>query len=140
MQRERALEILKALADGVDHTTGEQLPVGSLYQHPDTVRALYCAIQIMENAPAPRQPAAPRERSSARLNAGRPWTEEEEARLAQAFDAGTPIEALSQAHQRSRWAIEARLARLGKIPEPQNTRFPIRRPAAAQAPAVYSAR
>ena len=139
MQRERALEILRTLADGVDHTTGEQLPVGSLYQHPDTVRALYCAIQIMESVRPPKQPTTPREHS-AQLNAGRPWTEEEEARLTQAFDAGTPIEALSQAHQRSHWAIEARLARLGKIPEPQNTRFPIRRITAAQAPALYSAR
>ena len=139
MQRERALEILRTLADGVDHTTGEQLSASSLYQHPDTVRALHHAIQALESAGLPRPPAVARERG-AQLNAGRPWTEEEEARLTQAFDAGTPIEALSQAHQRSRWAIEARLARLGKIPEPQRARFPIRRITAAQAPALYSTR
>jgi len=139
MQRDKALEILRALADGVDHITGEQLPTGSLYQHPDIVRALYCAIQVMESARPPRQPAAPRA-DSARLNAGRPWTEEEETRLAKSFDAGTPIETLAQEHQRSRWAIEARLARLGKIPEPPGTRFPIRRNTAAQAEALYSTR
>lgn len=138
MQRDRALEILKALADGVDPTSGEQLPAGSLYQHPDTVRALYCAIQSMQSARPPKQPTAPRT-DSTQLNAGRPWTEEEEARLARAFDAGTPIEALAQEHQRSRWAIEARLARLGKIPEPPGARFPIRRNTAAQAQAPYSA-
>jgi hypothetical protein len=139
MQRDKALEILKALADGVDHITGEQLPAGSLYQHPDSVRALYCAIQTMESARPPRQPAVLRA-SGAQLNAGRPWTEEEETRLAKTFDAGTPIEALAQEHQRSRWAIEARLARLGKIPEPTSTRFPIRRNTAEQAPALYSTR
>jgi hypothetical protein len=139
MQRERALEILRTLADGVDFTTGEQLPAGNLYQHPDTVRALYCAIQAMESARPPRQSAVPRT-DSAQLNAGRPWTEEEEARLAAAFDAGTSIDALAQEHMRSRWAIEARLARLGKIPEPANARFPIRRNTAAQMHALYSTR
>ena len=49
-----------------------------------------------------------------------------------------PIEALAEEHKRSRWAIEARLARLGKIPEPPGARFPIRRNTAAQARAVYS--
>jgi hypothetical protein len=89
--------------------------------------------------PPPRQSAAPRT-DGAQLNAGRPWTEEEEARLAAAFDAGTGIEALAQEHKRSRWAIEARLARLGKIPEPANARFPIRRNTAEQMHALYSAR
>ena len=44
-------------------------------------------------------------------------------------------------NQRSRWAIEARLAKLGKIPEPPaGLRFPIRPPAAAQPRAAYSPR
>lgn len=139
MQRERALEILRTLADGVDYTTGEQLPADNLYQHPDTVRALYCAIQIMERARPSGQSIVSRA-DDAQLNAGRPWTQEEEARLAAAFDAGTGIEALAQEHKRSRWAIEARLARLGKIPEPANVRFPIRRNTAAQMHALYSVR
>ncbi len=139
MQRERALEILRTLADGVDFTTGEQLPAANLYQHPDTVRALYCAIQALESARPPRQSTVPRT-EGAQLNAGRPWTEEEEARLAAAFDGGVGIDTLAQEHKRSRWAIEARLARLGKIPEPANARFPIRRNTAAQMHALYSTR
>ena len=139
MQRERALEILRTLADGVDFTTGEQLPAGNLYQHPDTVRALYYAIQAMESARASKQSTVSRT-DGTQLNAGRPWTEEEEARLAAAFDAGVSIDALAQEHKRSRWAIEARLARLGKIPEPGNARFPIRRNTAAQMHALYSTR
>jgi hypothetical protein len=61
--------------------------------------------------------------------------------LGKAFDAGKPIEQLAEEHKRSRWAIEARLAKLGKIPEPPaGVRFPLKRNAAAQPAASYLAR
>ena len=56
MERDKALGILKALADGIDPATGEQFPAGSPYQYPDTVRALYQAVHALEG------PAQPRER------------------------------------------------------------------------------
>ena len=40
MQKDKVLEILTALSDGVDPSTGELFPDGSPYQHPDKVRAL----------------------------------------------------------------------------------------------------
>lgn len=138
MHKDQALEILKALSDGVDPGTGERFPDGSPYQHPDTVRALCFAVQLLQSMRGPKQPAAPRP-DSPHANAGSPWTQSEEAQLASAFDAGVTIEELAQQHKRSRWAIEARLVRLGKIPEPASpSRFPIKKNTASERPAVYA--
>ena len=141
METEKTLRILKTLADGIDPATGEQFAAGSTYQHPDTVRALFSAIRMLENPSAPAaSPPAPARQASAPMaakpgmeNSGRPWSEEEDARLGSTYDAGRSIEELAGIHKRSKWAIEARLARLGKIPEPPS-RFPAR-----NAPAVASA-
>jgi len=127
MNDERALTILQALANGADPASGATLPAESPYQHPDTVRALYRAIRALETA-LPK--AASREKESKerrpageqRGNAGKPWSPEDDARLAADFDAGQPMEALAIAHGRSRFAIEARLAKLGKVPMPAGVR------------------
>jgi len=130
METAKTVEILKTLAEGIDPGTGEQFPAGSAYQQPDTMRALFAAIRMLENpavtpSRAPSQAAAAPTGKSAPQNAGRPWSEEEDARLGTTYDAGKSIEELAGIHKRSKWAIEARLARLGKIPEPP-TRFPVR--------------
>ncbi|MGQ0579688.1 MAG: hypothetical protein ACT4PQ_12380 [Betaproteobacteria bacterium] len=122
MEREKTIEILKALAEGIDPGTGEHYPAGSPYQHPDTVRALFAAIRGLENpAPHPEKTDAPRQDKSGKPapeNAGRPWSQEEDSRLGQAYDSGKSVEELAQMHKRSKWAIESRLARMGKIPAP----------------------
>jgi hypothetical protein len=118
MNDERALATLQALASGTDPLTGAAFPADSPYQHPDTVRALYRAIRALEagasrsKRPAPNQPS----------NSGKPWSPGEDAQLVSAFDRGQPMEALAVAHGRSRFAIEARLAKLGKIPMPAGVR------------------
>ena len=140
METARTVEILKALAEGTDPGTGEPFPAGSSYQHPDTVRALFAAIRMLEKpaataaSPASVSAGATSTGRSAPENAGRPWSEEEDARLGRTYDAGKSIEELAGMHKRSKWAIEARLARLGKIPEPP-TRFPARNSAGNNATA-----
>ncbi len=130
METEKTLAILRNLADGIDPGTGEKFPAASAYQHPDTVRALFSAIRLLET-PSSR-PAKPMAASArpAPENAGRAWSEEEDARLGGGYDSGKSIEELAAVHKRSKWAIESRLARLGKIPEPPS-RFPARNPANA---------
>ncbi len=126
MERDKALGILKTLADGIDPNTGERFPAGSPYQDSDTVRALYYAVQALTN------PAQAGERSATQKNqpenAGRPWSDEEEAQLGQAFESGKTVLDLAQEHKRSRIAIEARLVKLGKISAPQSgtMRYPIK--------------
>lgn len=139
MEMEKTIAVLRALADGVDPGTGEAFAAGSAYQHPDTVRALFSAIRTLEGtAGDPRQaatkPAATAPGKPAPENAGRPWSQEEDTRLGGGYDSGKSIDELAAVHKRSKWAIESRLARLGKIPEPPS-RFPARNGAASGASA-----
>jgi len=126
MERDKALGILKTLADGIDPGTGERFPVGSPYQNSDTVRALYYAVQSLTNSAQSEERNATQKAQP--QNAGRPWSDEEEAQLGQAFESGKTILDLAQEHKRSRIAIEARLVKLGKISAPQSgtMRYPIK--------------
>jgi hypothetical protein len=126
MEKAAALKILQQLADGTDPHTGKTFGADSPYQHPDTVRALFVALRALDapaaaTAPAGKQrTAAPAE--NAPSNSGKPWSDDEDKALAAAFDAGKKILELATAHQRSRFAIEVRLAKLGKIEPPANMR------------------
>ncbi len=118
MNDARALATLQALANGTDPVTGATFPAGSPYQHADTVRALYHAIRALEVAAG----GAKRPARNAPGNSGKPWSPGEDAQLISAFDAGQPMETLATTHGRSRFAIEARLAKLGKVPMPAGMR------------------
>ena len=122
MEKQAALKIIQQLANGIDPHSGEVFRPDSPYQHPDTVRALFIALRALEGEtqPAHRPRAAGNE--NAPQNAGKPWSGDEDQALASAFDAGKKIPELAAQHQRSRFAIETRLAKLGKIPPPANMR------------------
>lgn len=113
MEAIKALEILRPIAEGIDPHTGEMFPMGSPYQHPDTVRALYAAIKALEG----RQ-ASERRRSNLPENAGQPWSPTEDATLCEAFDSGTAISKLAEVHRRTSGAIQSRLIKLGKMELP----------------------
>jgi hypothetical protein len=112
MEKDHALKILTALANGVHPATGEVFAADSAYQHPDTVRALVEAIRALEGGPPS---GAERKPSEMPANTFVRWTPEEEERLAAGFDAGRSSAELARLHNRSRAAIEARLLKLGKI-------------------------
>jgi len=141
MEKEQALRILNALANGVHPATGEKFAADSPYQHPDTVRALFVALRALDAPPAQ---TASRQRAAATgenapSNSGKPWSDDEDKALAAAFDAGKKILELATAHQRSRFAIEVRLAKLGKIEPPANMRgHGTKTNAAASDTAAYS--
>ena len=97
--------ILKRLADGLDVATGEPLPPESQYNRPEAIRALFTAIEALEAKDSPPK-------------AGGPWSAEEEIRLVRGFDAGTAIQDLAAAHERTAGAIRSRLVKLGKIDAP----------------------
>jgi hypothetical protein len=109
MDESKALTILAALADGVNPLTGEVFPADSPYQSAEIVRALYCAARVLD-AGKRRTPRAGMPR-----NAGKPWSEEEDRRLLEAFDHGEALEALAQNHARTRAGIQARLERHGRL-------------------------
>ena len=125
MEKADALKIIQQLADGIDPHTGKAFGADSPYQHPDTVRALFVAVRALDAPPAAQ--TAPKQRTAAAAetapsNSGKPWSDDEDKALAAAFDAGKKILELATAHQRSRFAIEVRLAKLGKIEQPANMR------------------
>ena len=115
MDREQAVKILNALANGVHPATGEVFAADSPYQHPDTVRALFEAVRAMESGRSAPVPSEERKGGDMPANTFVRWTPEEEERLAAAFDAGRTSAELAKLHNRSRAAIEARLLKLGKI-------------------------
>ncbi len=125
MDTPRAIELLRALADGHDPFTGQSFPPGSPYQQADIVRALYCAIEALDgsNAKTASRPAkaAP---DPSRPAAGKPWTPEEEKHLRDAFASNPSIPELAEAHGRTRGAISSRLVRLGLIEPPAHSQFP----------------
>ena len=109
MDEARALNIVTALANGVNPQTGEVFPGDSPYQSAEVVRALFVAIRAMQAQPAARR------RPDAPANAGKAWTEEEDGELLKAFDRGDPVTTLAQAHARTPMGIQARLERHGRL-------------------------
>lgn len=105
MELRQAKALLTELADGVDPLTGECLPADSVCNRPEIIRALHCVLQYVSERP--KRPALP--------NAGKPWTEEDEAALMQMFDTGSTIAEISAQFQRTNGAIVRRLERLGRL-------------------------
>ena len=112
MHASEAIEIVEALANGVNPTTGELFEESSPYNHPSVIRALFLALKALERL-------QDRERRDRELpdKAGTPWSSEEDHRLLEAFDQGIDVHELAERHSRTRGAIAARLVRLGRIPE-----------------------
>lgn len=98
MEIERAREIIKQLADGVDPTTGEVLPRESVYNKPEVIRALF-TIWLETSDPL--------------RNAGKPWNDIEDEKLADEFASKMSISEIAAEHGRTRGAIESRLEKLG---------------------------
>lgn len=101
----RAKQLLSTLADGVDPFTGELLPPDHVCNQPDIIRALH---QLLDLAQVEK-------RNNHVPNAGKPWSEEEDQKLVEAFHAGSKLSAIAGQHGRTRGAIKARLAHLGLL-------------------------
>lgn len=136
MDHSKALAVLKHLSEGSDPETGQPFPPDSPYQRPDVIRALFHAVRKLETAEAGEAGSLPESAAGTLLasavasprrgapapRSGKPWSTEEDAKLVAGFDAGQTIAALAADHGRSRIAIEARLAKFGKVPMPAGVR------------------
>ena len=110
MDKSKAIEILQLLADGMHPVTGEQLDKHHVINEPDVIRALNMALGALS---LDDRPGRPQQNLPERV--GRPWREDEDIALIEAFDEGIAINDLAIKHQRTRGAIRSRLIRLGKI-------------------------
>ncbi len=147
MQPDRAKEIVKSLADGIDPETGVSFPSASPYQRADTVRALYTILEAAESGKTrkPKNPVDPNDLSAvasqrrSEPHAGGRWTQEEEDRLRTAFQAHKtesdtlPLNARASAfadwrrktaadHGRTTGGITSRLVKLALIEDSPTNR------------------
>jgi hypothetical protein len=95
----RHLEMLQALAAGIDPITGEVFPADSPYNQPEVIRALFFALNQLEALVE-------------KGNQGLAWDDEEDKLLTQRFSEGTKITKLAKLHSRTYGAIKARLIKL----------------------------
>ena len=105
MDISKAKEIISALAEGIDPTTGEVLPDNSVCNKGDVVRAFYTVLDALDRKPKKNMPE----------NAGKPWTNEEEKRLRELYSSGLSKKEISSELCRTAGSISSRLARLGII-------------------------
>ena len=104
MDINRAKEILSALAEGVDPTTGEVLPDNSVCNKGEIVRAFYAVLNHLdEKKPKKNMPA----------NAGRPWSSKDDERLKICFESGMTKKELCVKFERTSGSISSRLSHLG---------------------------
>ena len=115
MQAVEAKRIIEALATGIDPITGEVLPDDSPVNEPQVIRALFMAANALVTEAAAVE-ADTRKRASTRVMAGKPWSEEEDVRLLEGFDAGKTVNELAVIHLRKHGGIEARLIKHGRLP------------------------
>jgi len=111
MGNDEALQIVRALADGVDPRTGEPLDADGPCEDVRVVRALHVAIRHLESALGQRRGLAPPSASSvgAPARTGQPWDQHEDNQLIERHKAGQTIRQLANTHLRSPGAIRARL-------------------------------
>lgn len=109
MELAKAIEIIQYLADGVNPYTGEVFGEASVFQNADTARALYVALEELKYRLSRKE-----KHKDYPGNVGKPWTAEEEASLMEEFDSGVEMAAIAIKHERTNWAIQSRLMKLGK--------------------------
>ena len=104
------LAILEALADGVEPLTGEPLPDDSFYHHRKVMAALQAGFAALQ-----KQQKKETQRAKLPVQAGKPWTDEEDQRLLEAFDNGSKVKELAEEHGRTSGAIQSRLTKKARL-------------------------
>jgi hypothetical protein len=102
----RAKEIISALAEGVDPTTGEVLPDNSVCNKGEVVRAFYAILNHLdEKKPKKNKPA----------NAGKQWSAAEDEKMLLSYRSGIGTAEIAKMLKRTKGSIAARLVKLGEI-------------------------
>src|SRR5581483_7058781 len=104
MELLEALAIVRKLADGMHPDTGTALPSDCLYQHPQTVRALHCAMLALEF-----QDQRQRAKRFLPKNAGKAWSGGEDAQICDELRRGMNFDQIAHLHGRTTGSIVARL-------------------------------
>ena len=119
MTTDRATEILRCMANGIDPITGEILEEDHLCNSPEVVRALCTAIHSMSGANDADTSRAVRK--NGKLNAGRPWTDADLDALKRMYQDGDSMACICEKLQRRERGVLKQLERLGLT---QNAKAP----------------
>ena len=113
MDINRAKEIIKLLAEGIDPVTGEVLPFDNVCNQGEIVRAFYTVINYLEQEDR-------NVKKKTHENQGKRWDEKEDILLREMFHSGATIKEMSNRFKRSNSSISARLVHLGIIEQRQD--------------------
>ena len=116
MNNERAIEVLEMLLDGVHPVTGEILPEDGIHTEPDVIIALYKSVEALYSVAGGRIQDRSRQGlyiKQGKINAGRPWTEEDDRELRKLFKNQVPVGKMCVILQRRPRGINNRLMRIG---------------------------
>ena len=124
MDLEKAKELVRLLAEGVDPTTDEVLPKESPYNEPIVIRALFTVIESLKEVQSPKRTVGQKQQenlnSGKPKNAGLPWTYDLKTEVASKFQSGTSISELSRYFERTKGAIVSELTKQGLIKSGEN--------------------
>lgn len=118
MELQTARQIIDTLAQGIHPVTGEAMPEDSPYNAPPVIRALFAVSQALDAKPAADAAKPARVRAGQPVNAGKSWSKDDDALLEEGFDRGEDQALLADRLGRTRFGIEQRLIKLGKLPAP----------------------
>lgn len=117
MELQTARQIIDTLAQGIHPVTGEAMPEDPPYNAPPVIRALFAVSQALQvhsdHHPRKGATSVRRPRGDLPANTGKAWAREDDELLRTEFAKGTPIRTIAAAAQRTRWAVESRLVKLG---------------------------
>ena len=105
MDINRAKEIIEALAEGIDPTTGELLSEDNVCNKGEVVRAFYSVIDTLEKKQKKKMPE----------NTGKPWTVEDETLLKEMYANGATKSEICRILKRTVTGVAARLVHMGII-------------------------
>jgi len=113
MEKKQVIEIIRSLAEGVDPFTGEVFDEDSPYNRPDTIRALYKTLDVLNSLTDSIVERNKKKGLPAR--SGEKWTDEEDKQLIEGYDLKKSVRDLAVEHQRTKGAITSRLIKKGKM-------------------------
>jgi len=117
MEIQDAINVVRALADGVHFETHESLPEDSICRNPKAVMALNRAVAalVTEQQRLLKKPGS----------AGQYWSRTEDKQICEELRKGMPFEEIAKTHNRSVPSIIVRLVKLGKVaPNKSGSLFP----------------
>ena len=99
MERGNIISVLEGLANGVDPVTGELLPATSPYNHPEVIRALFHAVNLISNAKKPKKTMAEKQQENVNnglpQNHGLPWDEKDVQAVISQFQSNSSFDAIN---------------------------------------------